>query len=214
MLRLLSLLFAFSFAFCWTKEELSAFVERQVKEKFGEDVRVNKVILLNWDGRGKGVPKVELDMEYGKVRAFAYLQFEGNRYTAVIDALWRAKLLRAKRDIKRGELLSAELFDVEERWLKSIPKDLLIDPKELKDYRASTDIPKGSILRRSVMKPAPAVNRGDIVKVIFRSGNIQIEGQGTALDVGYVGKVVRIKTSGGKLLRGRVIDRGVVEVLD
>lgn len=64
------------------------------------------------------------------------------------------------------------------------------------------------------MKPSLAVNRGDIVKVIFRSGNIQIEGQGTALDVGYVGKVVRIKTSGGKLLRGRVIDRGVVEVLD
>ncbi|WP_299200047.1 flagellar basal body P-ring formation chaperone FlgA [Thermocrinis sp.] len=214
MFRLLNFLFAFSFAFCWTKEELSAFVERQVKERFGEDVRVNKVILLNWDGKGEGVPKVELDMEYGKVRAFAYLQFEGNRYTAVIDALWRAKLLRAKKDIKKGELLSAELFDVEERWLKSIPKDLLIDPKELKDYRASTDIPKGSILRRSVMKPSPAVNRGDIVKVIFRSGNIQIEGQGTSLDVGYVGKVVRIKTSGGKLLRGKVIDRGVVEVLD
>ena len=178
MLRLLNFLFAFSFAFCWTKEELNVFVERQVKERFGEDVRVNKAILLNWDGKGEGVPKVELDMEYGKVRAFAYLQFEENRYTAVIDALWRAKLLRAKKDIKKGELLSAELFDVEERWLKSIPKDLLIDPEELKDYRASTDIPKGSILRRSVMKPSPAVNRGDIVKAIFRSGNIQIEGQG------------------------------------
>jgi flagella basal body P-ring formation protein FlgA len=59
-MRLLNILFAFSFAFCWTKEELSAFVERQVKEKFGEDVRVNKVILLNWDGRGDGVPKVSL----------------------------------------------------------------------------------------------------------------------------------------------------------
>jgi flagella basal body P-ring formation protein FlgA len=56
MLRLLNLLFAFSFAFCWTKEELDAFVKRQVKQKFGEDVRVNKVILLNWDGKGEGVP--------------------------------------------------------------------------------------------------------------------------------------------------------------
>ncbi len=76
--------------------------------------------------------KVELDMEYGKVRAFAYLQFEGNRYTAVVDALWRAKLLKAREDIKKGDLLSAELFDVEERWFKSVPKDLLIDPKELR----------------------------------------------------------------------------------
>jgi len=32
MLRLLNLLFAFSFAFCWTKEELNAFIERQVKD--------------------------------------------------------------------------------------------------------------------------------------------------------------------------------------
>ncbi len=60
MLRLLNFLFTSSFAFCWTKEELNAFVERQVKEKFGEDVRVNKVILLNWDGKGEGVSKVEL----------------------------------------------------------------------------------------------------------------------------------------------------------
>jgi flagella basal body P-ring formation protein FlgA len=57
MFKLLNLLFAFSFAFCWTKEELNVFVERQVKEKFGEDVRVNKVILLNWDGKGEGSAK-------------------------------------------------------------------------------------------------------------------------------------------------------------
>lgn len=68
-------------------------------------------------------------MKYEKVWAFAYLQFEGNKYTAVIDALWKAKLLRAKKDIKKGEFLSAEFFAVEERWLKSIPKELLIDPK-------------------------------------------------------------------------------------
>ncbi len=214
MFKILSLLLVSSFAFCWKVEELSVLVERQVKEMFGEEVRINRIFFLNWDGKGEGTPQVELDMEYGKARAFAYLHFEKGRYTAVVDALWRVKLLKAKKDIKKGEQLFAELFDVEERWLKSVPKDLLIDSQELKDYLASTHIPKGAILRRSLTKPSPAVNRGDMVKIVFRSGNVEIATQGISLDVGHVGKVVRVKTSSGKLLRSKVIGRGVVEVID
>ena len=79
-------------------------------------------------------------------------------------------------------LLSPELFDREERWLRSIPQDLMINPEELRNYQTSTHIPKGSVLRRSIMKPVPAVSRGDIVKLVFRSGSIEIISQGTSLD--------------------------------
>jgi len=214
MFRLFSLLFLVSCCFSWSQDELKAILTEHIKRKFGQEVKVSRIEFINWDDRLEGEPSVELDMNFGRGRALAYLNFQNRRITAVVYALWKAKFLIAKQDIQKGTLLSPELFDREERWLRSIPQDLTINPEELRNYQASTYIPKGSILRRSIMKPVPAVSRGDIVKLVFRSGSIEILSQGTSLDRAEVGGLVRVKTQSGKVLRGRVVERGVVEVLE
>ena len=53
-----------------------------------------------------------------------------------------------------------------------------------------------------------------MVKLILRSGNLEIITYGTALDGGEVGKAVRVKTQSGKIMRGKIIDLGIVELLE
>ncbi|WP_448583349.1 flagellar basal body P-ring formation chaperone FlgA [Thermocrinis sp.] len=207
------LLLLFSLCFSWTEERLKKLVEDTVKERFGDSVRIESIKILDWKGSAEGNPKVELDMEYGRVRALAYLDFEKKRINAVLSVYWKVKFFVAKQDIPKGTALSAELFVEEERWLRSIPNDFRLNREELENYQASVHIPKGSILRRSIIKPLPVVERGDVVKLIFHSGNIEITTYGTALDRGEVGKIVRVKTQAGKIMKGKVIDRGVVELL-
>jgi len=60
---------------------------------------VSRIEFINWDDRLEGEPSVELDMNFGRGRALAYLNFQNRRITAVVYALWRAKFLIAKQDI-------------------------------------------------------------------------------------------------------------------
>jgi len=210
----LSIFLALSLCFSWTEEELKDLVENTVKERFGDSVRVERIKILDWKGSLDGTPKVELDMEYGRARALAYIDFGQKRLSAILEVYWKAKFFVAKQDIPKGTVLSEELFVEEERWLRSIPNDFRLNEEELERYQASIHIPKGSILRRSIIKPLPAVKRGDVVKLVLRSGNLEITTYCTALDGGEVGKTVRVKTQSGKIVRGKIIDLGVVELLE
>ena len=203
-----------SLCFSWTEDRLKNLIGDAIKERFGDSVKVERIKILDWKGELEGTPKVELDMEYGRARALAYLDFGQKRLSAILEVYWKAEFLVAKQDIPKGTVLSTELFAEKERWLRSIPNDFRLNKDELKNYQASTHIPKGSILRRSIIKPLPAVKRGDVVKLILRSGNLEIITYGTALDGGEVGKTVRVKTQSGKIMRGKIIDLGIVELLE
>ncbi|WP_333785274.1 flagellar basal body P-ring formation chaperone FlgA [Thermocrinis sp.] len=210
----LSIFLAFSLCFSWTEDRLKSLIGDAVRERFGDSVRVERIKILDWKGGLEGTPKVELDMEYGRARALAYLDFGQKRLSAILEVYWKAKFLVAKQDIPKGTVLSEELFAEEERWLRSIPNDFRLNKEELEKYQTSTYIPRGSILRRSIIKPLPAVKRGDVVKLILRSGNLEITTYGTALDGGEVGKTVRVKTQAGKTMRGKIVDTGTVELFE
>lgn len=185
------------------------FVEDEVYKRFGDLVKVNKVKII---GKVEKVDKIELDMEYGKSRMIAYIYSGDERHQALIDALWKVKVFVAKEDIDKGTPISTELFRVEERFMKSIPSDLRLNPEEFENFVASTRIVKGTMLRRSLLRELPAVRAGEVVEAIFKSGTIEISFQAIAVDTGTVGKVIRIKRD-ENMLRGKVISRGKVEVV-
>lgn len=184
-------------------------VEEEVYKRFGNLVKVNKVKVV---GKVEKVDRVELDMEYGKSRMVAYLYYRNERYQAYVDALWRVKVFIAKEDIERGTPIRPELFRVEERLMKSVPSDLRLSPEEFDNFIASTRIVKGTMLRRSLLKEVPAVRAGEVVDAVFKSGAIEVVFQAIAVDTGPVGKVIRVKRD-EKVLRGRVVSRGKVEMV-
>lgn len=194
---------------CLCFAEVEKLVEEEVYKRFGDLVTVNKVKII---GKVEKVDKVELDMEYGKSRMVAYIYSGKERYQALIDALWKVKVFVAKEDIEKGTPIRPEFFRVEERLMKSLPSDIRLNPEEFESFVASTRIVKGTMLRRSLLKELPAVRVGDVVDVVFKSGIIEVAFQAIAIDTGPVGKVIRIKRD-GKILRGRVVSRGKVEVV-
>ena len=189
---------------------LEKLIEGEVHKKFGDLAVLRGVKLLGREIPNR-VDRVEIDAEYGKSRAIAYIYEGDKRYQAVLDIYWTLKVFVAKEDIPKGAPLKPDMFYQEERLVKSVPSDLRISPEELENYTASTRIIKGTILRRSLMEEPPAVKAGDQVEAVFRSGSVEVRFSAVALDTGKVGSTVRIKRD-GKVLRGRVVARGLVEV--
>lgn len=205
-MRLFSLLFVFCFAFAGVEE----LVESEVYKRFDDRVKVQKVKVMA--PKGVEFERVELDMEYGRSRAVAYLYSDKDRYQAIIDALWKVRVFIAVEDIPQGAFIKPEYFRVEERWMKTIPSDIRLSQEDFENFFASTRITKGTMLRRSLLKEVPAVRYGEPVEVVYRNGSIEVNFQAVAVDTGRVGKVIRIKRE-DKVLRGRVLSRGKVELL-
>lgn len=202
---LLSVFLIISLAF-GNVEEL---IKKEIYEKFGEDVKVRKIKLKTFPEK---VEKIELDMEYGRTKTIAYIYSGSERHQAYIDALWKVKVFIALEDIGKGSPIKPELFKVEERFMKTIPSDLRLFTDELSNFIASTRIPKGTILRRSLLREIPAVRSGEMVEAVYKSGDIEIAFKAIAIDTGSVGKVIRLKRD-EKILRGKVISKGKVEIL-
>ncbi|MFN4319012.1 MAG: flagellar basal body P-ring formation chaperone FlgA [Aquificaceae bacterium] len=190
--------------------EVEKLVEEEIYKRFGDLIKVNRVRIV---GKVEKVDKIELDMEYGKSRTIAYIHSGDERYQAFIDVLWKVKVFVAKEDIEKGAFIKEELFRVEERFMKSVPSDLRLNPEEFENFIASTRIVKGTMLRRSLLKEIPAVKAGEPVEAVFKSGAIEVAFQAIAVDTGSIGKVIRIKRDDGRVLRGKVVSRGRVEVV-
>ncbi len=202
---LLSFLLLIGLAFGDVRE----IIEREIYQRYGDRVKVRSIKIIS---HPKVVDKIELDMEYGKARAIAYLYSGKEKYQAYVDPLWKVEVFIAIEDIEKGTPLSLELFKIEERYMKTIPSDMRIFPEEINNFTASTRIPKGTLLRRSLMKELPAIKPGDIVEAIYRSGNIELTFKVVAIDAGNIGKLIRVRKD-EKILRGKVVSREKVEIL-
>ncbi|MCS6957575.1 MAG: flagellar basal body P-ring formation chaperone FlgA [Aquificaceae bacterium] len=203
----LSLFLLLSLAYARVEEA----IEKLVYQRFGDSVKVQKVKVLGAREVSR-VDRIELHMEYGKSNALAYLYSGEERYQVILDVLWKVKSFVALEDVPKGSLIRLEMFRVEERFMKSVPSDLRLNPEEFENFVASTKIPKGTVLRRSLLKDLPPVRAGDLVDAVYTSGSLEIKFKAIAVDSGQLGRTIRIKRD-EKILRGKVVSRGKVEVL-
>ncbi len=203
---LLSLLLTISLALAGPEE----LVKSEVYKRFGDLAKVQNVKVFA--PKGVEFERLELEMEYGRSRAVAYLYSGTERYQALIDALWKVRVFIALEDIPKGSPIKPEYFRVEDRFMKSIPSDLRLSPKDFDNFIASTRITKGTMLRRSLLKEVPAVRAGEPVEAVYRSGALEVSFQAVAMDSGTLGRVIRMRRE-DRVLRGRVFSRGKVEVL-
>ncbi|MCX7989020.1 MAG: flagellar basal body P-ring formation chaperone FlgA [Aquificaceae bacterium] len=186
-------------------------VEEEVYRRFGELVKVQRVKLLG-KKEVKSPERIELQMEYGKSRAVAYLYFGDKREQVLIDALWKVRVFVALEDIQKGSAIKPEMFRVEEVFMKTIPSDLRLNPADFENYTASTNITRGTVLRRSLLKEVQAVKVGEVVEAFYKNGALEVSFRAVAIDGGQVGKVIRLRKE-DRVLRGRVLSKGKVEVL-
>lgn len=196
--------------FCLALASPQEAIREEVLRRFGDTVHLQRVKV--YAPPDASIDRIELDMEYGRSRAVAYLYSGNSRYQALLDVLWKVRVYVALEDIPQGSPIRPELFLVQERFFRSVPSDLRLKEEDFSRYVASTRIAKGTVLRRSLLKEVPAVRAGEPVEAVYKSGALEISFQAIAVDTGSVGRVIRIKKD-ERLLRARVISRGRVEVL-
>ncbi|MGE5362988.1 MAG: flagellar basal body P-ring formation chaperone FlgA [Bacteroidota bacterium] len=119
----------------------------------------------------------------------------------------------AMRDIRRGETVSYADFisgikDVAQ--LKGTP----VRTGSFSGYIADASIRQGDVLMQESLSEGPLVRRGEKVTAYSVRGNLEISLEATARQDGAAGKIISIVTSDNKLFRAKVIDKGLVNIVD
>lgn len=119
----------------------------------------------------------------------------------------------AVTDIERGEIILPDKIRWEDRYVSGYFKDIPGEKEVLTDYEALRRIRRGEIVRKQFLKRRYLVRKGDMVRLFYRKGNIEISYEGEALERGYRGSLIRVRVlSSGKIVKGVVLSEGEVEI--
>lgn len=119
----------------------------------------------------------------------------------------------ARHAVKRGEVLGESDFVRARINLTQIPDDLVVDQSDLSGMELSRSVGEGQFFQKRFLKIAPVIQTGAAVTIQYTKGLLQATASGTALDDGAQGAIVRVRNDASrKILKGRVINEGVVEV--
>lgn len=197
-------------------------VEEIVKEKIGElygkEIRIVELDPhLREPISYQRIRKVRIKLRRGEPRGYAYIYLRTGRsekiVTVILRVKWRCELYVLNEDVGRGERIYPWMVVLEETYRDRCPRQYIEDTRQLINYVALKPLSRGEALKKSTLKPEPLVRRGEDVNVIYRSGNLEISFTGEALENGFYGERIRVRSANtGKILRGRVVGEGSVVV--
>jgi len=134
------------------------------------------------------------------------VQFEVKRYLDVVVAAV---------NLNAGDILSEQSLRLEKMDAGKLVAGYVTELKKVVGLQLRYPLAPGSVLsERSVMRPI-VVQRGEVVKVLAKIGELEIAANGVALSGGAVGDVIRVQNSNTKkIMTGRVREDKSVLVLD
>jgi flagella basal body P-ring formation protein FlgA len=153
--------------------------------------------------RGRFPMKVELSRDGAIV----------DRGAVSLDVRIFADLPVPVQNIKRHEILSADMFTLERFDITSITEQLLIDEKQMAGCRARQNLPAGRYVAMRRVEAVPDVENGSNVTIVGKGAAFEIRARGIALQTGIVGETIKIKNvDSRKILVGKVAGPGMVEI--
>ncbi|MEB3238059.1 MAG: flagellar basal body P-ring formation chaperone FlgA [Candidatus Sericytochromatia bacterium] len=126
--------------------------------------------------------------------------------------VWRNLPVLA-RAMPRGTALAPADIEVRRLAQSRVTGSVLLDVGSLIGARLVRSLASGSVLVTHMLDLPPVVRQGATVRVHVRSGGLEVLGQGTALQDGRVGQVIRmVNPTSRKDFLARVRDAEVVEL--
>lgn len=125
----------------------------------------------------------------------------------------------AKKRIKPGEVFSKDDFKMEELNLTEPQirevRGLLLSPDfEIEKYEARVTVLEGQFPILSGLQKIPAVKRGDLVKILLKSGDLELSVPGVVQEPSLIGGTLKVLTSSTKREISGVLKEGkIVEVI-
>ncbi|NBC49196.1 MAG: flagellar basal body P-ring formation protein FlgA [Gammaproteobacteria bacterium] len=133
----------------------------------------------------------------GDGRQVRYLQAE-------IDVYGRYPVL--KQPLSAGSQVIPDMLRSEHGNLSRLPRDAVREPESVIGQVARRNLAAGVPLQHRQFETKPLVERGDQVVVEARGSNFRVTREGTALDPGGAGDLVRVRFPDRELVRARVVD--------
>ena len=133
---------------------------------------------------------------------------------AVADLTVHADHTRAARAVSRGAELTVDAVvasreAIRSAWLKRLPL-----PGEVVGARAARDLAPDEIVEGTMIAAQSLVRSGQLVSVRSVIGLIDVRGRAKASQQGTLGDIIRlVNPDSGRVLRGRVVGNGEVEVI-
>lgn len=155
------------------------------------------------DPRGRFSMRVELFWDGARVK----------KGSVSLDVRIFADLPVPVQNIKRHEILTADLFKDKRFDITSITEKLLTETAQFEGCRAKQNLTAGRYIPLRRVEKLPDVENGGTVTIVGNSGLFEIRVRGLALQNGVVGESIRVKNvDSRKILIGKITAPGVVEI--
>ena len=123
------------------------------------------------------------------------------------------KVIKTKRAVKRGEILSNDEIRVETVQTERPSQNAITNIDHALGYEAARNLPAGKILIPNFIKRPALGNRGDKVLIMAQKGAMTITTPGILKEDGYENAMVRVlNIESKKVIYGRLVDSNTVKV--
>jgi flagellar basal body P-ring formation protein FlgA len=117
-----------------------------------------------------------------------------------------------RHPIRRGEVIGSADVELRKTILTQYSSDIALDLDNVEGKTTQLDIPLGTPVRQAWLAETLLVRQGKRVRLISRGSGFVVSMEGVALEHGALGKVIRVRSSTGRIVQGIVQGPGLVEV--
>jgi len=123
------------------------------------------------------------------------------------------KVIKTKRAVKRGEILSNDEIRIETVQTERPSQNAITNIDHALGYETARNLPAGKILIPNFIKRPALGNRGDKVLIMAQKGAMTITTPGILKEDGYENAMVRVlNIDSKKVIYGRLVDSNTVKV--
>ncbi|NLL14382.1 MAG: flagellar basal body P-ring formation protein FlgA [Fibrobacter sp.] len=167
---------------------------------------------------GDVTAKVEgLANRYPRGNVQLWLVIEQKQRSLRIPVMCNVKVvvpvLVARRPILRGQQITSEDCELKSMDITTFGPHPLFNIDSLIGVRAVRTINPGTIVHTRLLEAIPAIQKGDLVEILVRKGNVKVAIQGVARESGKIGERIWVEnTNSRKLVQVIIKNRGTVTV--
>jgi flagella basal body P-ring formation protein FlgA len=119
----------------------------------------------------------------------------------------------AAKEIRSGAILTPEDVRLAKKWVRRNMPDTLSSVDEAVGKRLSLQVRPGMEMSARMLRNAPLVRKGHVVRVLFDNGSLQVSTVGISEEDGVAGSIIRIKNiTSNKIIYARVLGDALVGV--
>jgi len=117
------------------------------------------------------------------------------------------------RGIMRDAVIGPEDVTVTSKWMDTVPAGILADAAQAVGKKAVMRLNAGAEIKSQMLRSAPVVKKGEVVRIVLESGPMVISAVGLCQEDGGKGDLVRVQNvSSKKIIFARVMGTSLVRV--